>query len=88
MPLGFCLLPDELHSIAVARIADGQLPLTVPPTVYAGYGAGEPCDLCGQPIEPQQVDYEVADEPHHRSWEFHLHCYTVWQRECASHPDT
>lgn len=87
MPLRPCSSHDELRSLAGARIAGGRLPVMVPTEVSAGYGSGEPCGLCGQPIDPQQVDYEVVDQSLDRSWEFHLACYSVWQLECVSRLD-
>jgi hypothetical protein len=79
MPLGPRLAHDELRSLAVAQIACGGLPVMVPSTLNAGYGSGEPCDLCGQPIETQQVVYEVERRP---SLALHVVCYSVWQLEC------
>jgi hypothetical protein len=42
------------------KLDDGTLP-TEPPQgkIYAGYGSGAPCNACGDPIHPAQVEYEL-----------------------------
>lgn len=82
MPLGPGFAHEELRSLAVERIADDRLPVWVPKRVYAGYGSGERCDLCMQPIEREQAAYEADDYRH--ALVFHVTCYAVWQLECTS----
>jgi hypothetical protein len=45
--------------------------------IYGGRGQGTPCALCGDPIDPSQIEYEIewsSAEGLQRS-RFHLACY-------------
>ena len=57
-------------------IASGRLPSTVPKSVGAGPGTGAACDLCGQSIEPNQVEYELKGNG---TFRFHMQCHAIWQ---------
>jgi len=52
---------NELRLRARILIEDGVLPGSFPEQTWGGYGAGEPCSLCGQPIKQNDVEYEVED---------------------------
>jgi hypothetical protein len=45
--------------------------------IYGGHGQGNPCALCGAPIDPTQIEYEVEwqDAAGPRRSHFHLACY-------------
>jgi hypothetical protein len=45
--------------------------------IYGGHGQGNPCALCGAPIDPTQIEYEVEWQDHTgtRRSHFHLACY-------------
>ena len=45
--------------------------------IFGGRGEGKLCNLCGLPIEPSQIEYEVEwqDEAGPRRSHFHLACY-------------
>jgi hypothetical protein len=47
--------------------------------MYAGHGSGATCDVCGDAIQPAQVEYELnyPDEP--RTLRLHLHCVGLWE---------
>jgi hypothetical protein len=80
------MLPSEpeLSRIAHARIEDGQLGCEPPAATWGGYGDGTLCELCGEPIGPADVEYEVQMVAHRgRTHRFHLLCHTVWRVECA-----
>lgn len=55
--------------------------------LWAGRGTGQPCDLCGKVIPPEEVQYdlEVADRSSDanvstgRIFSFHLGCYDTWR---------
>jgi hypothetical protein len=46
--------------------------------IYAGYG-GAPCDACGDPILPAQVEYELNYPDEHRTFRLHLGCAGLWE---------
>ena len=85
MPCGPRAFDAELRAIARAHISDGRLPVMSAHAVFAGYGSGTGCHLCGQPIERHQVEYEVRDARNARSLSFHLTCHAAWQLECLDH---
>jgi len=62
------------------KLSDGSLP-TDPPRdkIYAGYGSGAPCDACGDPIQPAQVEYELSYPAEQRSVRLHLGCAGMWE---------
>ena len=41
------------------KLAQGTLPLQPPDVIYGGYGSGLSCDGCGDPVWPNQVEYEL-----------------------------
>jgi hypothetical protein len=56
-------------------------PRNLPPggegRIYGGRGQGTPCTLCGTPIEPSQIEYEVewSNAEGLKRSHFHLACY-------------
>jgi len=78
------LLPEsELRSRVLQRIENGRLPLMLSTRIDAGYGAGDRCDLCDQPIAADKVEYDVTDPDSGKRLYFHIACHFAWQRECA-----
>lgn len=50
-------------------------------TVWAGYGSGESCAYCCQPIAAGEIEYEVFDRAHlasGRCLRFHIACHALW----------
>ena len=64
------------------KIDTGVLPLVLPPKMWAGYGHDNPCDGCGEPIHPAQVEYEFRK---HRGsddlFRLHIGCLGMWLAE-------
>jgi hypothetical protein len=53
-------MPDEKISLADQirdKLDAGLLPLVLPEKMWTGYGHGNPCDGCVQPIHPAQIEY-------------------------------
>ena len=69
---------EALRALAREYIANGRLPRTVPGLFWAGSGTGATCDLCGLPIEPEQVEYEFTAE-NGTTFDFHMRCHAIWQ---------
>ena len=74
------LTQDEraLHAFAIKRIQAGELPDQAPKAIWGGNGGGDPCALCGKPITPKDVEYEMQD-PVDRVFLFHIRCHALWQ---------
>ena len=48
----------ELRPIARERIARGQLPRNASTRFWGGFGTGQPCSLCDERIQPDEIEYE------------------------------
>jgi len=68
----------DLFVQAREYIASGRLPSAVPKSLGAGHGTGATCCLCGQRIEPEQVEYELREEGG-ETFHFHMQCHAIWQ---------
>jgi hypothetical protein len=58
-------MPDEKVSLADHirdKLDAGLLPRVLPGKMGTGYGRGNSCDGCGDPINPAQVEYEFRIE--------------------------
>jgi hypothetical protein len=66
------------------RIEDGRLPVMLPKAISAGYGAGNLCLACDQPITLTQIEYEVDHDVNGSPIRLRLHlgCHVIWQIEC------
>ena len=83
MPYGPRLSEQELCSRIQQRIEDGRLPVALSNSLTATYGSGDTCSGCGEPINSDQVEYDVADSRDGRQLTFHLSCHAIWQLECV-----
>ena len=72
---------QELRALARERIAKGELPGEPSPKVWGGYGTGRPCSLCREPVQRDQIEFEVDGAGHVLI--FHMICQGVWHLECA-----
>jgi hypothetical protein len=61
------------------RLHSGGLPRTPPRRMWAGRGTGAKCDGCGDPISPEQVEYEFQYAAEARTFRMHLGCAGVWE---------
>jgi PAS domain S-box-containing protein len=77
----------QLQRMARARIEAGRLARNPPGHVRGGRGSGDLCDLCGESIRPDKIEFEVqliATRPlTHR---LHLSCYEAWLEVCGHRP--
>jgi hypothetical protein len=90
-------MPRELYLQRTARecLATGRLPRMHSQCIWGGYGCGDVCSLCGEPIRSTEVEFEVP-EPEDGAWhaapgtafKFHITCHAVWQLECAADETT
>lgn len=72
-------------SRCAATTSLASVPYQKPSRTWAGHGSGALCDLCRQPIEADQIEYEVELSPDAcvPVLNMHLCCYEQW---CASVP--
>jgi len=80
-------MPRELYLKRTAResLASGRLPRMHSQCIWGGYGRGDRCSLCGEPIRTTEVEFEVPESEDSRGagFRFHITCHAVWQLECA-----
>src|SRR5882672_6628519 len=88
----------ELYLQRTARecLASGRLPRMHSQCIWGGYGCGDVCSLCGEPIRSTEVEFEVPEpeaggrHADHQpaapgtAFKFHITCHAVWQLECAA----
>jgi hypothetical protein len=67
--------PDE--NIIERKLAAGVLPDRPPVKYWAGFGVGQPCDGCDEPILDTQVEYEVAFDAF-PTVRLHAVCTEIW----------
>jgi hypothetical protein len=63
-------------------LEEGHLPVLLAEKIHGGYGSVSKCDVCAQPIEHNQVEYEVEHQQLGKTLSFHLGCYVLWQLAC------
>jgi hypothetical protein len=84
------LVVDEpvLRERARQKMRRGTLPSDSEARVWAGPGLGLPCDVCDQPIERDDLEYELefATDPARppQAYRFHRRCHAAWQLERTS----
>ena len=95
-------MPPEIYLQRAARecLATGRLPRMHSQCIWGGYGRGDVCSLCGEPIRSTEVEFEVPepeDSGRHgdhypvvagTALKFHITCHAVWQLECADDDTT
>lgn len=73
----------ELRPIARERITHGRLPLRASSRFWGGFGTGVTCALCDEPIQPEEIEYEVRSiDAAAQTLRFHRVCHCAWQLEC------
>jgi hypothetical protein len=74
----------DLHLRARELLAEGGLPSAVPSLLWGGLGQGDACALCSQPIQRNEMQYEieVKMERGAQCFRFHLPCHLAWWAEC------
>jgi hypothetical protein len=80
-------MPTELCLQRTARdcLASGRLPRVHSQCIWGGYGRGDVCSLCGEPIRSNEVEFEVPEDAvaAGMAFKFHITCHAAWQIECA-----
>jgi hypothetical protein len=79
----------QLHLRARELISTGVLPRAAPDKLFGGFGSKSACALCGAPILPTEVEYELeyravgaaGDSSSRRHMRFHLPCHAIWDYE-------
>ena len=66
-------------------IRAGKLPTQAPERMWAGPGGGLPCLLCGEPVQRDEIEYELvfAQGADAKAVSQHVHgqCFAAWEIE-------
>jgi len=73
----------HLQRAARACLASGRLPRVQSNCIWGGYGRGDVCSLCGEPIRSNEVEFEVGEAGKSLVFKFHITCHDAWQMECG-----
>jgi hypothetical protein len=76
MPVEKISLADQIRD----KLDAGLLPRALPEKMWTGYGQGNPCDGCGQPIFPAQIEYESVPDSGDVT-RLHIGCLGMWVAE-------
>jgi len=78
-------MEQRLQQAARVCLASGRLPRVQSQCIWGGYGRGDVCSLCGEPIRSHEVEFEVPEGTWgmHSAFKFHITCHDAWQLECA-----
>jgi hypothetical protein len=74
-----------LRRKARAAIEAGTLPRHSSERVWGGPGNGECCAVCGRPVPPDELVFEieiVAETGRSAERDFHPRCFAAWELEC------
>jgi len=77
---------QRLQRAARACLSSGRLPRVQSQCIWGGYGRGDVCSLCGEPIRSHEVEFEVteaAGSSTRTAFKFHITCHEAWQLECG-----
>ena len=81
-------MPDEpiLREKARQAIRTAKLPTRLPGRTWGGPGIGKPCTICGEPINGDQLEFEIqfahdGATPRLDSFHVHVRCFVAWKFE-------
>jgi hypothetical protein len=63
-------------------VETGEVPCEEPGKTWAGRGNGTHCAACGEPITPNEVEFE-AELSSGATLRLHRLCHDVWREECG-----
>jgi hypothetical protein len=75
MSIGNFRLIDLIHQ----KFDAGVLPREHPEKIFGGYGFGDACSGCGDPLGRGQGVFEF--EVHGQDYRLHTGCYGLWEGE-------
>jgi len=80
---------DSRTGKSTARVGDGEPPGPHEPLrIWAGAGTGLICSLCGRPIGPHEIEYEVEleEQDARGRLRFHVRCQQIWEDQLETPP--
>jgi hypothetical protein len=80
---GITMMPEEKLPLAdqiLDKLDAGVLPRVLPEKMWTGYGCGNPCNGCSQPIYPAQIEYHFPLDSGD-VLRLHIGCLGMWLAE-------
>ena len=74
---------DNIRIRVRQMLESGALPCDDHGKVWAGRGVGTHCVACSEPIEPTEIEFEVALTSG-LAIRLHRTCHEIWREECDS----
>jgi hypothetical protein len=76
----------EVRDEVLEAIRAGKLPNSSPSVISSGPGRGASCVICGEPLKPDEVEFELeyaprADGELPEKYHAHLTCFSPWDSE-------
>lgn len=76
---------SALRARAREFMREGKLPSVKASQVWGGIGSGMSCSLCGEPIRPDEPEFELEfREAPSQGCVLHADCHAAWELECAA----
>ena len=77
---------ETLREKARQVIQDGKLPRRPPDRTWGGPGVGAPCVICGLPVRPTEMEFEIqfqhdGSNPGLDKFHIHIRCFAAWEFE-------
>jgi hypothetical protein len=79
---GPTIAEKDLRDRIRCRMHEGSLPAMRVANFDAGFGEGDVCIGCGEPIAKSQVEYDVMTIQERRV-KLHIRCFATWQEEAS-----
>jgi hypothetical protein len=81
-------MPNEksVRELAQEALRAGKLPRRDPDRTWGGNGVGAPCTICGEPVTPEELEYEIqfahdGATPGLDTYSLHIRCFVAWEME-------
>lgn len=73
---------DDMELLARARALLASRPMGEPSGTWAGSGRNELCSVCGVPIGPAEIGFDLLFRTPQCELELHMHsrCRSAWER--------
>ena len=83
MPEEKLSLADQIRGKLDAGVLPHVRPENLPEKMWTGYGCGNPCNGCSQPIYPAQIEYHFPLDSG-EVLRLHIGCLGMWLAEAAA----
>ena len=86
-PMAAKRIETHLPRLALERVQRHLLPATTRVPLWAGPGSGGACSLCGEPLSPVEIEYEIEEGvcENRRTFRLHIRCHAVWEAALREH---